>query len=197
MELLTMIKIANNIQNVLLKQAKRLKAEDVSFGDPDHTGHVIADYLYGTAGVTPLAGHATMRSNVSQVLAEAAGIPSKDISWTLKYPSLSMLAGVLGGAGVGGAAGWGVGGAVGDDTAGLLIGALGGALGGGLLTTLSRREAIQEIAKKFDTVKQLKKLKPENLGYFGNLTKALSNPVHPAVRDMLINTTAGFTKKPK
>lgn len=190
-----MIKIANNIQNMLLKPAKRLKAEDVTFGDPDYPGHVAGDYLFGTAGITPLAGHATMRSNVSQVLAEAAGIPSEDISWPLKYPMLSMLAGTIGGAGVGGVAGWGVGSALGDDQLGAVIGALGGTLGGGLLTTLARRKAMKEIAEKFDTVKQLKKLKPENLGYFGNLTKALSNPVHPGIRDMLINTTAGFTRK--
>ena len=190
-----MIKIANNIQNVLLKQAKRLKAEDVSFGDPDYPGHVAGDYLFGTMGLPLLQGHANMRSNVSQVLAEAAGIPSEDISWNLKYPSLSMLAGTIGGAGVGGVAGWGVGSALGDDKAGALIGLLGGTLGGGLLTTLARRKAMKETAEKFDTVKQLKKLKPENLGYSGNLAKGLSSPVHPAVRDMLINTTAGFTRK--
>ena len=190
-----MFKIANNIQNMLLKQAKRLKAEDISFGDPDHTGHVIADYLYGTTGLTPLAGHAKIRSSVSQVLAEAAGIPSKDISWTVKYPTMSMLASVLGGGGVGAAAGYGVGSALGDDKLGLIIGGIGGGLGGGLLTTLSRRKAMKEIAEKFDTAKKLKKLKPENLGFFASVGKALSNPVHPAVRDMLINTTAGFTRK--
>ena len=190
-----MIKIANNIQNMVLKQAKRLKAKDVTFGDSDYPGHVAADYLFGTAGVVPLMGHANMRSNVSQVLAEAAGIPSNDISWTVKYPALSMLAGVFGGAGVGGAAGFGVGSAVGADTAGLMIGGLGGALGGGLLTTLIRREAMKEIAEKFDTVKQLKKLKPENLGYFNSVGRAAFNPVHPIIRDSLINTTAGFTRK--
>lgn len=190
-----MFKIANNIQGMLLKQAKRLKAEDITFGDSDYPGHVAADYLYGMTGLPSVAGHAMMRSNVSQVLAEAAGIPSKDISWTVKYPSMSMIAGVLGGGGVGAAAGLGVGSAFGDDKLGLLIGGIGGGLGGGLLTTLSRRKAMKEIAEKFDTAKQLKKLKPENLGYFASVGKALSNPVHPTVRDMLINTTAGFTRK--
>jgi len=192
----TMIKIANNVHTMLLKQAARLKAEDVPFGDPNHPGHVVADYLYGVPGLMPLYGHAHVRNNISQVLAEAAGIPSEDVSWTVKYPMLSMLAGTLGGASIGGPAGYGIGAGLGDKHLGAIIGAAGGALGGGLLTTLARRKAIKAIAEEFNTAKKLKKLEPENLGYFGSVAKALHSPVHPALRDGIIEQTAGFTKKP-
>lgn len=193
-----MIKVANNIQHMLVEQAARPKAKDIPFGDSDYPGHVIGDYLYGVPGLMPLGGHAAMRANTSQVLAEAAGIPSEDISWTVKYPMLSTLAGIVGGAGLGGAAGLGVTRheGKGDQDLGLLIGALGGGLGGGLLTTLARRKAMKEIAQKFDTVERLNELKPENLGFLASLGKALYSPVHPAIRDGIIQQTAGFTKKP-
>lgn len=184
-----MIKIANNLQ----KLASKIKAKDISFGDPDHPGHVIVDYLYGMTGAAPLIGHASMRSDVAQTLAEAANVPSEDISWNLKHPILSPIAGILGGAGLGAGLGIGAGALANEAEAGGLIGAIAGGLGGGLLTTMSRRQAMKDIAAKFDEAKSLKKMTPENLGVLDSALKGLTG-VHPSIRDMVINEINALKK---
>jgi hypothetical protein len=178
-----MIKIANNL--VKLADANTgVKAKDISFGDPDYPGHVIADYLYGVGA--PLTSHAIFRSDVFQSLAEAANIPSEDVSWSLKHPMLSQLGGILGGGALGAGAGIGIG-ALGDEPeGGGVVGGIGGALLGGLLTTLSRRNAMKDIASKFDTAESLKEMTPENNGFLDNFYKGITG-VNPYIRNKVIN----------
>jgi hypothetical protein len=190
-----MIKIADN----LVKLASKVKADDIAFASPDYPGHVIADYLYGVPGTMLLAGHANLRSNALQTLAEAADYPSENISWTLKYPMLSALTGILGGGAIGGGIAAGVDALRGERMSPLVTGtgAVGGALLGGLLTTLNRRKSIKDIAAKFDEAEELKKLEPKNLKPLDAIYEAFTSPVHPSLRDNTINEINALLKSKK
>lgn len=194
-----MIKIANNVQVMLVKQAAKLKTDDITFGGIDSIPNTAADYLYGIGGGGPASGHALVRGSVYQTLAEAAGLPADEVGFTVKNPltstTLSTLGGLGGGAGLGYLAGY-LSGMKGDNMHMLgLGGAATGALTANLLTTIARRNEMRRIADAFEQAKSLKKLKPSENTFAERLSSMFSGAPLPGVRNEVLEQIAAAQKK--
>lgn len=194
-----MIKVANNIQAMLVKQAAKVKTDDIAFGGIDSVPNTAADYLYGVSGGGPTAGHALVRGSIYQTLAEAAKLPPEDVGFTVTNPLtstlLSSLGGLGGGAGIGYLAGY-LSGAQKDDMHMFgLGGAATGALAANLLTTIARRNEMRRIADAFEQAKSLKKLKPSENTFAKRLSAMFSRTPHPGIRNEVLEQIAAAQKK--
>lgn len=148
-----MIKIANNLTNLVIKQAAGITANDVV--DMDSFGGRLADYL--SAPQPGLGTWSARRAARSTALGESAGV---DPSMSLRHPLTSRSLA----AGLGALLGGGAMAATGANLGGTLIGGFGGGLVGALLEGNFRRNKMEEINKAVDAAKSLKPITEQSLG---------------------------------
>jgi len=199
------IKVANNIQAMLIKQAAMLEkqsakpsASDVAFGEVDYPFSVATDYLHGVGGPPLLSGYATLRGETARSLAQAAGLNDEDISFTVRHPNLSSLLSILGGAAAGFGGGAGVDVLMGQRDKALgpasLIGAIGGGLTGGIASTIIRRNELKRIEEAFNNAKRLN-LKPLENTLGTRMQALLSGSIYPGVQNSVIKQLLAAKKK--
>lgn len=193
-----MIKVANNVQAMLIKQAKKVKTKDITFGGIDSVPNTLADYVYGVGGGGPTTGHAFVRGSTYQTLAEAARLPADEVGFTVRHPAvsttLSTLGGLAGGAGLGYLASY-LSGMSGKDMDMFGLGGAGvGALTANLLTTLARRDEMRRIADAFEGARSLKKLKPAENTISSRLNAMFSSTPHPGIRNQVLAEIAATQK---
>lgn len=192
-----MIKLATNVQTMLVKQAAKVKTQDIDFGGIDSIPNTVMDYVHGIGGGgAATSSHAAVRGSVYQTLAEAAGLPSKEVGFTVKRPLISSLLSTLGG-GLGGAGLGLLGGVLVDRERLPMYGAGGGIAGmlaANLMTTIARRNEMRRIADAFEQAKSLKKLKPLDTTFGERLSTMFSDSPIPAIRNATIEQIEAVKK---
>lgn len=156
-----MIKVANNLNN-LVKKAAKPDVKDML--DMDSFGGLYADVIGGSiplADPLALSLNARMqRAGRATAMAEALDM---EPGFTVNYPITSTLLSGLGGAALGAGAGAGIGYGLGDEegaSAGGIVGGGAGLLAGFLINAIMRRNKMHEIAKAYDEAKP-SKIKPK------------------------------------